>query len=70
MKFAMIVDDSARKLPILPKLNLKLRSESEAKSLHIIVTHIAANTNVSQTSEVLKWVKVFQKFKKYVHIFI
>ena len=34
MKFAMIVADSHRKVAIPLKLNLKLKSESEAKSHH------------------------------------
>ena len=36
----MIVDDSVRKLSIPPKLNLKLRSESEAKSHHFLPREI------------------------------
>ena len=35
MKFAVIVADSCRKVAIPPKLNLKLKSESEAKSHHV-----------------------------------
>ena len=33
-KFAVIVADSCKKVAIPPKLNLKLKSESEAKSHH------------------------------------